>query len=294
VRSSGPGDPMSMYAAAWVLFASVQVTDTVVDVARGDRLVIEQITGRVQVVGWDRDAVEVRAAEGGPSLGIRWAAGEVRVVRTEGRGRLRAVDATVRVPRWIALEIGSPSLDVSVSGTSGDVRIANVSGDVWVTDVQGALDVRSIRGEIVVTDARGGVRATSQADDVTLTRVAGTIDVRTLNGDITLEDARSLSVRIEALHGDVFFSGALEPGGEYGIYVHDGDATLVVPASVSARVSVSTFDGDFESDFPVRVERLSAGRPLEFVLGGGAASLRLEVFDGKIRLLQRPQGGGAR
>jgi hypothetical protein len=53
-------------------------------------------------------------------------------------------------------------------------------------------------------------------------------------------------------------------------------------------VGISTFDGDFESEFPVRVERLSSGRPLEFVLGGGEASLRIEVFDGEIRLLQRP------
>jgi hypothetical protein len=177
---------------------------------------------------------------------------------------------------------------VSISGVSGDIRVANVSGDIRIEDAAGAVDVRSIRGEIVIVDARGGVRASSQSDDVTLRRIAGTVDVRSVNGDIVLEDVQSSSVRAEALDGDVFFSGALEPGGEYGVFVHDGDATLVLPRSVSAQVGISTFDGDFESEFPVRVERLSSGRPLEFVLGGGEASLRIEVFDGEIRLLQRP------
>jgi len=278
---------MSALAAMWMLLAGMQAADTVVQVTRGDRLVIEQLTGQVSISVWDRDAVEVRSLDES-AVGLRRVAGEVRLVRDESRRRPRTVEAAVRVPSWVALEVGSPSLDVSVVGVAGDVRVANVSGDIRVESARGAVDVRSIRGEIVVVDASGGVRASSQADDVTLRRVSGAIDVRSVNGDITLEDVRSSSVRAEALDGDIFFSAALEPGGEYGLFAHDGDATVVVPSAVSARVSVSTFDGDFESDFPIRVQRLTAGRPLEFVLGRGEATLRIEVFDGEIRLLQRP------
>lgn len=278
---------MSVYAAAVIMIASAQAADTVVEVARGDRLVIEQLTGSVVITSWDRDAVEVRSADGGPAAGVQRTGGEVRLVRAATRGRPRSVDAAVRVPRWIALEVGSPSLDVSIAGVAGSIRVQNVSGDVRVEDADGYVDVRSIRGEIVVVDARGGVRASSQADDVTLRRASGPLEIHSVNGDIVLEDVQSGSVRVEALDGDVFFSGALTAGGEYGFNVHDGDATIAVPASVSARVRVSTFDGDFESEFPVRVERLSAGRPLEFVLGDGGATLRIEVFDGEIRLVQR-------
>ena len=74
---------------------------------------------------------------------------------------------------------------------------------------------------------------------------------------------------------------------QYGFYVHDGDVIIEVPSPMNARVSVSTFDGEFESDFPVIVEHFTGGREFEFTLGDGSARLRIEVFDGEIRLLQR-------
>ena len=119
------------------------------------------------------------------------------------------------------------------------------SGDIRIVDVGGPVDVRSIDGEIDIENARGGVRATSQSDDVTLRRVSGSIEVHSGSGDILLEDVQSESVRAETQDGDIVFSGTISDRGEYAFYVHDGDALIAVPSSMNARVSVSTFDGEF-------------------------------------------------
>jgi DUF4097 and DUF4098 domain-containing protein YvlB len=197
------------------------------------------------------------------------------------------VEATIRVPKWIEIEIGSRSLDVSIRGVDGAIRVGNVSGDVSIEDAGGSLDVRSINGEVHIVGAAGGVRASSQADDVTLRRVSGPIEVHSGDGDIILDDIRSSSVRAEAQDGDVDFNGTIEAGGDYGFFLHDGDATIAVPASTSAHVSVSTFDGEFESDFTVRVERFTSGRQFDFSLGDGSARIQIEVFDGDIHFAQR-------
>jgi DUF4097 and DUF4098 domain-containing protein YvlB len=197
------------------------------------------------------------------------------------------VDAAIRVPSWVEVEAGGSALDISVRGVNGAIRVASVSGDVIIENAGGPVDVRSIRGEIQIIDARGGVRASSQADDVTLRQISGPVEAHSGDGDIILDAIESVSVRAEAQDGDVFFSGTIDRAGEYGFYLHDGDATIEVPASVGATVSVSTFDGEFLSDFPVRVERFSAGREFDFVLGAGGARIEIEVFDGEIRLLQR-------
>jgi hypothetical protein len=56
---------------------------------------------------------------------------------------------------------------------------------------------------------------------------------------------------------------------------------------VSATVSVATFSGGFESDFPVTLrEVLGGGRNFQFTLGDGAARIELESFAGQIRLRQ--------
>lgn len=268
-----------------LLAVGAQATDTVVTLNRGDRVVIQGLSGVIAVSAWDRDILEVQSVTGAAPVDVRRTGANVRV-EAEGPRR-RSVDATVRVPAWVDLEVGGAFLDLSVTGVDGDIRVASVSGDIRVEDVAGPVDVRSIRGEVVVVDARGGVRASSQADDVTLRRITGPVEAHSGDGDIILDAIQSMSVRAETQDGDVTFSGAIEPGGEYGFYLHSGDAFIEVPASVSARVSVSTFDGEFTSDFPVRVERFSAGRQFDFVLGAGGASLDIEVFDGEIRLLQR-------
>ena len=54
---------------------------------------------------------------------------------------------------------------------------------------------------------------------------------------------------------------------------------------------MATFDGEFESEFPVVLQGLQSGGSFEFTLGEGGASLTLEAFDGEIRLLRDTRGG---
>jgi DUF4097 and DUF4098 domain-containing protein YvlB len=229
----------------------------------------------------------VRSATGNTPLTVR-RTGATLQVEADGARRRRSLDAVIRVPAWIDVEVGGSALDLNVTGIDGGLRVANVSGDVQIRDAGGSVDVRSIRGEVVVVDGRGSVRASSQADDVTLRRVVGSVEAHSGDGDIILDQIESMSVRAEAQDGDIVFSGAIANGGEYRFYLHDGDVLLEVPADVSARVHVSTFDGEFTSDFPVRVESFSAGRQFDFVLGQGSALIDIEVFDGEIRLARRP------
>lgn len=270
-------------SAAWVPTPA----DTIVELRRGDRIVIQGISGDLVVVGGSGDELEVRSMDSADGLAVRRSGSEVRLVRPDVRGRRRRVDATIRVPRWATLEIGGLELELTVTGVDGDLRMGNVSGDIRLEDIGGALDVRSIEGEVYVTNVRGGVGASSQSGDVTIRGATGPVDVHSGDGDIQLVDIQSGSVRAETQDGDIAYSGTIERGGDYGFFVHDGDALIAIPAASGATVHVSTFDGEFESEFPIVVERFSAGREFEFVLGEGGARLQIEVFDGEIRLLQR-------
>jgi DUF4097 and DUF4098 domain-containing protein YvlB len=277
---------VSVLALAAALAAAFQSADTVVDARRGDRLVIEQVTGRITVTAWDRDAVELRTERGTAGVVVRRSGTDLHVEHADG-ARRRSIVATLRVPAWIDLEAGSNDLDIAVSGVDGAIRVRNLGGDVRIEDVGGPVEARSLRGEIVVADARGPVRVSSQSDDVTLRRISGPVEAHSGDGDLVLDDIRASAVRVEAQDGDVSFSGTIVPGGDYAFYVHDGDATIAIPGTTSARVSVSTFDGEFQSEFTVRVDRFTSSREFDFTLGSGEARIRIEVFDGEIRLLRR-------
>jgi len=265
---------------------AVQAADTIVEVRTGDRIVIEMLTGELSISTWNQDAVEVRSNDGPLSVSVRRRGATVRVAGGEGRRRDRSADVTMRIPAWVDVEVGSRSMDVSASGIEGSLTIGNVNGDVLVENVSGAVDVRSVSGAVEIIDATGGVRASSQSDDVTLRRVSGPVEAHSGNGDIVLDDVRSVSVRAESRDGDIDFSGTVTDDGDYGFFLHDGDATIAMPAVTSAQVSVSTFDGEFQSEFAVRVDRFTSGRQFDFVLGDGGARVQIDVFDGDISLLQ--------
>jgi DUF4097 and DUF4098 domain-containing protein YvlB len=277
----------ALLLAAFAFGDTFTPADTVIELRRGDRVVLESLSGEISIGSWERDQLELRGDDDDVALLVRRSGSTVRIVQDDTKGRRRSVEASIRLPSWVDIEVGGLSLDVWIDGMHGRVEVSNMSGDVWVRDARGAVDVRTIEGEIDVSAAYGGVSASSQADDVRLRDVSGPVSVHSGSGDVDLIDIESADVRAETQDGDIVFSGTIADTGDYGFFVHDGDAIIAIPSSSSARVGVSTFDGDFESEFPVVIERFTGGREFDFQVGTGRARIQIQVFDGEIRLVQR-------
>jgi DUF4097 and DUF4098 domain-containing protein YvlB len=110
---------------------------------------------------------------------------------------------------------------------------------------------------------------------------------------VALERVDGQDVRAETVSGDIGFSGSIHDGGRYAFHSHSGDLTVRPDGELSAIVSVSTFSGDMESDWPMTIN--PGGGPVhprewEFTIGAGSARMSLESFSGTIYLRR---GGAA-
>jgi hypothetical protein len=188
------------------------------------------------------------------------------------------------MPAWAPLEIQGRELDVDVSGTASELTVRTVDGDILVVGVSGTVTLSTVAGRVEVRDAKGSVSARSRGEDVVLARVEGQVEVESGSGDLRMEEITAPSVRAQTLDGNLYFQGSLTSGGTYWFSTHDGDAELVLPARTGARAQVSTFDGEFTSDFPVTLQRYGGDGRFDFTLGDGGAALEIQVFDGEIRL----------
>ncbi len=264
------------------------VQDTLIPVERGTRLQVDNHRGEVLVRSWDRDAVRVRAVALRDRQRLDVArSGSVLRVRAEGYRGPQDADLEITVPAWMDLRIEGNQLDVDVAGAAGEVSIETVGGDIVVQGGAGLVAVRTIEGEITIRGARGRIEASSVNDDITLMDVGGDLEVETTNGDITLRAIRSTSARAVSVNGDISYDGTIRDNGRYRFTTHNGDLTLTVPRATNAGVTVSTFHGEFESDFPVRLTGATRDRQFNFTLGSGSGRLELESFNGDIRL-RRP------
>ena len=76
---------ISALLASAMLATAAMAADTVVDLSRGDRVVLENIVGEVRVVTWDRDELQVQTTDDGRSA--------LAVQRSGSRVELRPDDS---------------------------------------------------------------------------------------------------------------------------------------------------------------------------------------------------------
>ncbi len=259
--------------------------DTTLSVRRGDVIVIENFWGDLDVQTWDRSEVSIEFEERrGAPIDIDRTGGRIEVRASDRKGRDRHRSYVVSVPAWLDVEIRGRELNVTVEGLEAALEVTTREGDIFVRDHRGEVVARTLEGYMEVRRSSGRFDLTSLDDDVSLYDIEGEVYVDANDGDIELVDVDAETVIANTVDGHIDFSGVVHPDGEYELVTHDGDITFAVQSDVEADVSVATYDGEFETDFPIMLQRLESGRELSFALGGGGARVRLQAFDGAIRL----------
>ena len=132
--------------------------------------------------------------------------------------------------------------------------------------------------------AEGRIQLSSIESGVDVEDVVGEITVEAVNGSVSLDRIRSRLLEAASVNGNVEFSGWIDDGGRYKLATHSGNVDVTLPEHADATVSVSTFNGGFESEFPVRVSDPKPGKNFSFTLGDGKALLQLECFEGQVRV----------
>jgi DUF4097 and DUF4098 domain-containing protein YvlB len=271
------------------LALGIQQTDTTVSISAGTRLRVDNFAGEVVIRAGAEGRLRVRANHASRDRVELIRGASTLTVKAEGRrGVPQSVDFDLAVPPSVAITVSGVYTDVRIEGTTGNVTVETVQGEVAVTGGGGFLKLQSVEGEVVVRGARGRVEATSVNEGVNLRDVVGDVKAETVNGDIALLGIDAAAVLATTVNGDITYDGTIKNDGRYGLSTHNGDITVALdPDRTHVTVTVSTFSGEFESSFPVRVQQLSSKHRFTFVLGNGTGRLELESFAGDIRL-RRP------
>jgi len=265
----------------------VQQSDTVITVRPGTRLQVENFNGATTVHTWERSAIRVVAnGDGRNRLDIR-NLGTALIVRSEGRyGPPRNVEYHITVPVRTDLTINGVYHDVTVDGVQAGIDVETVNGDIDVRGGNGFVSLKSVEGRVQLAGAKGRITLSSVNEGVRVTDSEGDLSAESVNGEVALEGITSASVTATTVNGDVSYDGTIQDGGQYTLNTHNGDIVITVPEGANATVDVSTYNGEFETAFPVQLSRTSRNR-FTFVLGSGSARLMLESFQGTIQL-RRP------
>ncbi len=262
-------------------------TDTTLAVRPGTRLEVHNMGGDIEVRTWDRNEVRVQAEHSSRDrVEIGYGGVVLKISASGRRGAPHAVDYTITVPTAMDLNLSGTYSDVSVEGSTGRITVETVQGDVTVRGGRSLVTLHSVEGDVVASGVVGRLEVNSTNGEVTVDEAEGEVYVEGVNGDVTLRGIRSDNVSATTVNGDIVYRGTVRDQGTYRLSTHNGDVTLSVPAATNATVTVSTFSGEFESDFPVTLTGARQGKRFSFTLGSGKATMELESFQGSIRLVR--------
>lgn len=268
-----------------------QQIDSTVPVERGQRLEVDLYAGDIDVKTWSQNAVRVVAdPDGRGRIEIERTATALSVRASGRRGPPLSTDLQLTVPAWMALDLSGVYGDITIAGARGPVTAETVQGDVSAEGGEGLVSVKSVQGGVTLSGAKGRIEANSVNSDVRVSRSSGEISAETVNGDIVLRQTDATALSATSVNGSLEYQGPIRSGGRYALSTHNGDITLAVAEGASAAVSVSTFNGEFESEFPVTLTETRKGKRFNFTIGSGSAQVTLESFQGTISLV-RPGGG---
>jgi hypothetical protein len=249
-----------------VACAGGSVDRTVGAQPRGE-VVISNVSGMVEVRGWDRNEVKVTGDldEDVERVDVESSGSRTIIKVVLPRGSSNDADAVleVLVPRESSVEVTAVSADVSSRGVLGTQRLKSVSGEVTAEVSAENSDVRSVSGDITVSGNGKPIslRASSVSGSVVLTKLAGKLDVVTVSGDAHLELGEVTDLRGRTTSGRFDLKATLAREGRVEVEAVSGDINLQVSSSAGLSTEIETFSGDINGCLAKGVERVSKYGP---------------------------------
>lgn len=242
--------------------------------------------GEIIVTGWNRDQVRVRARSE-RSL-IRMDATAARLSLDLSRQRGGDTRFEVTVPLGVRVSARATNGDISITGTKGGVEATTQNGDLTIEDVAEVIDLRTMSGDIVAGTVAGNIEITTLSGEITLTDVRGDVDVTSVSGDVDLRGVVAKYVRAKSTSGDISYDGVVDAAGRYELGSHSGSVYLTIPQNTGALLTIATYSGSIESDFPITLKPgehgIGASKRFTFEIGKGESRISAESFSGDISI----------
>jgi hypothetical protein len=256
---------------------------------------ISNVSGSIEVVGWDRQEVAVRAelGDGVEAVEVNSDHGRttVKVVLPHHSSHDSDAHLHVQIPKDSELDVSAVSADLLTSAVLGVQRLNTVSGDVTAELAGSDLELKSVSGDVKVKGHGQPARLhiTTVSGDVHLDHGAGDLEAGTVSGTLVLSLDSTRSVRVRTTSGDVHFEGNLTHGANFDGSSVSGEFKVRAPADGGYAYEISTFSGDISNCFKVQQSEHEhmPGHTLEGTRGDGAGKLRIKTMSGDVDLCDR-------
>ncbi len=223
------------------------------------RLSLDNVNGRIEIAGWERNEVSIKALKHGKTQE------SVEAVKIN-------VDSS---PNDIVIHTVLPPGESGFSWSqfwSGDWGKNDATVDYLLRVPRHAHlgKIESVNGQVEIEGVTGNIEASAVNGGVRVRGAAGSLKLSNVNGRIEAE------------------LDSLGNGQSVSLNTVNGQIEASLPSNADATVTASTINGSLNSEFPALVVRkdFPLGKNLKGTLGNGSASVKADTVNGGIRFRQ--------
>jgi DUF4097 and DUF4098 domain-containing protein YvlB len=256
---------------------------------------ISNVSGRINVIGWDRAEVAVHG-----TLDER--VERVDVLTSKGRTTIKVVlpnmnwggnsdaDLEVRVPNQSEVQATAVSANLETSHLTGAQRLKTVSGDLRADVSAADFEAATVSGDMHLrgNGQAADMRLSTVSGEIVLERGAGEVEASSVSGGVRLDMDAARGVRMRSTSGDLEFRGSLSDAATLEAETVSGDVT--VRSRGGLEYEASSFSGDIDNCWGKAAEATSQHGPgsrLMGTTGNGKARLRVRSMSGDVELCDR-------
>lgn len=280
-------------ALAWQPVLADRTIHEIADVHPQGEVEVSNVSGRIEVEGWDQERVEVTGTlgRGAERLEFRTQGRHtlIRVEHPSGGRNVGRSELRIRMPVESRLIVASVAADIVIREVRGAQRMHSVSGDIETVMFSEDVQLKTVSGDIKLsgTGKPGLLTVTTVSGDVEIRGVAGEVVLQTVAGDLEVDGDQIERARIRTTNGSATLRSALAPAARIEMEAVNGTLSLVLKNEPDAEYTLETFNGRIDNAFgpePVRTSRFAPGTELRFTTGEGSARVNMETLNGAIIL----------
>ncbi len=282
---------LCLMAAPWSLLQAAAEFNQTSSADPQGSVEIDDMTGSVEVDGWDRPAVEVSGQPAGAADRVKVSsAGDKTTIHVmpfsingDSSDDIRLV---VHVPAKSAVTTSLVSATLKVQGLQGDAYLRSISGNIS-GDVGGNLRVNTVTGTVQLSaPSAKRIEIKTISGNVHLVGGQGEAEVSTVSGKVQADLGSLSRGRFKSISGDVTANYSMAQDAEIEGESVSGTIRFGFTSIPDADFDVQSFSGAIDNCFgpkPTQVE-YGPGSKLIFKSGEGHGNVRIATKSGDIKL----------
>jgi hypothetical protein len=252
--------------------------------------VIEVFTknGSVEILGWEKDSVEIRGTKYARSqeeldrVKVDIAASPnslvIKSIFPDNRASGKGVRYVIRAPFKAKVN--------TVDTSNGHIRVEEIAQATKLDTSNGSITVRRSAGPLIADTSNGSINISETKGDLRLDSSNGRIEAEDVVGIVTADTSNG-SIRVSiASNGVIEVTMKRYANNPLVLDSSNGSITLRIPENINATVAAETSNGGIQTDFPATVSGKITKNALNAQIGSGGPTIKLDTTNSSIRLLR--------